>query len=141
MSEENTNIRTSIEASVMPVTAQALDKLAHDADLSVGEVIDRLTLRMTAHEIQWAVQLASEEVMMCLSGLSHEDFKEAFDQLMVDLAMALPEDKLSSLAQRAKAKREETMENISNLSPEDLASLKALLEQQAAAAEGKKPQP
>ena len=132
MCEENQIQLVPIEASVMPQTAQALEKLSHDADLTKGEVIDRLTLKMTARQVEYAVQLANEEVMMCLSGLNHEDFQVAFHSLMVNLAAAMDAKELEQLVGEAKAKQEELMQGFADMPQEDMEALKKALEQMAA---------
>lgn len=127
MSEQKFEL-VSIEAEVMPQTAAALQKLSHDVDLTVGQVIDRLTLRMTAHDVDYAVQLANEEVMTCLSGLDHQNFQIAFEQLVLNLAAALPGDKLTALVEKAEARQAEMMKNFSALPQEERQAIKAALE-------------
>lgn len=117
-----------VEGEVMPQTAAALQKLSHDADLTIGQVIDRLTLRMTAHEVDYAVQLANEEVMTCLSGLNHQDFQTAFEKLVLNLAVALPQEKLTVLVEKAEAHQEEMMQNLADLPQEERQAIKAALE-------------
>ena len=136
MCEEKQIQLVPIEASVMPQTAQALEKLSHDADLTKGEVIDRLTLRMTAHQVDYAVQLANEEVMMCLSGLNHDDFQVAVPGLMVNLAAAMDSKELEQLVGEAKAKQEELMQGFADMPQEDMEALKKALEQMAADQQG-----
>lgn len=130
MSEQNEKQfeLVSIEADVMPQTAAALQKLSHDVDLTVGQVIDRLTLRMTAHEVDYAVQLANEEVMTCLSGLSHDDFQVAFEKLVLNLAAAMSPEKLTSLVEKAKAQQEEMMKGFADMPQEERDAIKAALE-------------
>lgn len=118
----------SVEADVMPQTAAALQKLSHDADLTIGQVIDRLTLRMTAHDVDHAVQLANEEVMTCLSGLDHQNFQIAFEQLVLNLAAALPTEKLTALVEKAEARQAVMMQNLSALPQEERQAIKAALE-------------
>lgn len=130
-----------VEASVMPQTAAALQKLSHDVDLTIGQVIDRLTLRLTAHDVDHAVQLANEEVMSCLSGLNHDDFQIAFEKLVLNLAAAMSPEKLSSLVSQAQAQQEEMMKGFANMPQEEREALKAALEkmveqEKSACAEG-----
>lgn len=127
MSEQKFEL-VSIEAEVMPQTAAALQKLSHDVDLTIGQVIDRLTLRMTAHDVDYAVQLANEEVMTCLSGLDHQNFQIAFEQLVLNLAAALPGDKLTALVEKAETRQAEMMQNLSALPQEERQAIKAALE-------------
>ena len=134
MSEQNEkNVElVSIEASVMPQTAAALQKLSHDADLTVGEVIDRLSLRMTAHNVDYAVKLANEEVMTCLSGLSHDDFQVGYEQLVLNLAAALSPEKLQSVVEKAQAQQEAMMKGLADLPQEERDAIKAALEKMVA---------
>lgn len=118
----------SIEAAVMPQTAAALQKLSHEVDLTIGQVIDRLTLRLTAHDVDHAVQLANEEVLSCLSGLNHDDFQVAFEKLVLNLAATMSPEKLSSLVSKAQAQQEEMMKGFANLPEEEREAIKAALE-------------
>ena len=69
---------TRIEATVMKMTAEGLEKLSNETGLSIGEVIDRLTMNMRADNKDLAVSIAYQEVIMLLSRLPQEENSAAF---------------------------------------------------------------
>lgn len=79
-----------IKATVMRNTEESLRKISQESGMTIGEVIDRLTLRMCPKDVEIALQLIEEEIIICFSGLDHADCENAFVMLVTDLVASLP---------------------------------------------------
>lgn len=99
-----------IEATVMPQTAEALKILMEETELTIGEVIDRLTLQMCPDKLEHAVLLATEQVMFSISNLPDEQAKIALTETLVFLAGFVPADRLKGLEEKALMNRAQRLE-------------------------------
>lgn len=60
--EQKKSTLKEIKATVMPQTAEGLQMLMEETGLTVGEVIDRLTLQMCPDDLGFAVCFAQDQV-------------------------------------------------------------------------------
>lgn len=81
-----------IKAIVLCETMSALKQMAEHTDLSVGEVIDRLTLQMRPTQAAPAVRVALEEIGIVFSALEEADMTQAVRELIALLTACLPEE-------------------------------------------------
>lgn len=123
--KRKTGVR-KIHANVMKQTEQGLLRLAKESGLSVGEIIDRVTLNMRPSDPELAVQLLEEEIIICLSGLSDEDYKIAVTDLIVDLVSVVAHDEqiIDKLIECKKACVDAAKRMKENLSEEEWKTLK-----------------
>lgn len=111
---------TEIKATVMNQTVESLTQLCQNTGLSIGEVIDRLTMNMRPKEKDLAVSMAFQEIIMILSALPEEDNNAAFLDLITTLIAMVPGEFEDGLIKEAGEKRENLQKNLSSLSPEEL---------------------
>lgn len=97
-----------IKATVMPQTEKGLKILMESTGLTMGEVIDRLTLQMYPEQMEHAVQLAAELVFFSISKVPKEQFEDALMNIIILLAEFVPADHLKGLEQTVIANCEET---------------------------------
>jgi len=112
---------TQIEATVMKMTAEGLEKLSNETGLSVGEVIDRLTMQMKAKDKDLAVSIAYQEVIMQLSNLPQEETNSAFLELVTVLLAMVPEEYVEDVYERAALGRENANRCFERLTPDQRA--------------------
>ena len=112
---------TRIEATVMKMTAEGLEKLSNETGLSIGEVIDRLTMNMRADNKDLAVSIAYQEVIMLLSRLPQEENSAAFIELVTVLLAMVPEEYVEDIYKKAALGRENANRCFEQLSPEQRA--------------------
>jgi len=112
---------TQIEATVMKMTAESLEKLSNETGLSIGEVIDRLTMQMKAKDKDLAVSIAYQEVIMQLSNLPQEETDVAFLELVTVLLAMVPEEYVEDVYERAALGRENANRCFERLTAEERA--------------------
>ena len=98
-----------IKATVMPQTAEGLQMLMEETGLTIGEVIDRLTLQMRPDDLGFAVCFAQDQVFFSISNLPEEEQEEALTKIIIFLAGLVPVDHLKGLEQAAISKRAERL--------------------------------
>ena len=112
-----------IKATVMPQTAEGLQMLMEETGLTIGEVIDRLTLQMRPDDLGFAVCFAQDQVFFSISNLPEEEQEEALTKVIIFLAGLVPVNHLKGLEQAAISKRAERLkeykEHIEDLPEED----------------------
>lgn len=108
-----------IQATVMKETLDGINSICETSGLTIGEVIDRLTLKMVPYEADFAIQLAQEQMVICLSGLDEEEYTKAFIEILVVLLAALPTEELETLGARAIEKRQEMIQQIADMTEMD----------------------
>ena len=103
--EQKKSTLKEIKATVMPQTAEGLQMLMEETGLTVGEVIDRLTLQMCPDDLGFAVCFAQDQVFFSISNLPEEEQEEALTKIIIFLAGLVPVDHLKGLEQAAISKR------------------------------------
>ena len=73
-----------IKATVMPQTAEGLQMLMEETGLTVGEVIDRLTLQMCPDDLGFAVCFAQDQVFFSISSLPEEEQEEVDESMVME---------------------------------------------------------
>ena len=73
-----------IKATVMPQTAEGLQMLMEETGLTIGEVIDRLTLQMCPDDLGFAVCFAQEQVFFTISNLPEEEQEEVDESMVME---------------------------------------------------------
>lgn len=86
--EQKKSTLKEIKATVMPQTAEGLQMLMEETGLTVGEVIDRLTLQMCPDDLGFAVCFAQDQVFFSISNLPEEEQEEALTKIIIFLAGA-----------------------------------------------------
>lgn len=84
--EQKKSTLKEIKATVMPQTAEGLQMLMEETGLTVGEVIDRLTLQMCPDDLGFAVCFAQDQVFFSISNLPEEEQEEALTKIIIFLA-------------------------------------------------------
>lgn len=107
--EQKKSTLKEIKATVMPQTAEGLQMLMEETGLTIGEVIDRLTLQMCPDDLGFAVCFAQDQVFFSISSLPEEEQEEALTKIIIFLAGLVPVDHLKGLEQAAISKRAERL--------------------------------
>lgn len=107
--EQKKSTLKEIKATVMPQTAEGLQMLMEETGLTIGEVIDRLTLQMCPDDLGFAVCFAQEQVFFTISNLPEEEQEEALTKIIIFLAGLVPVDHLKGLEQAAISNRAERL--------------------------------
>ena len=81
-----------IKATVMPQTAEGLQMLMEETGLTIGEVIDRLTLQMRPDDLGFAVCFAQDQVFFSISNLPEEEQEEALTKICLLYTSPSPRD-------------------------------------------------
>ena len=87
---EKQGLLTELDTTVMKATMIALKIMAESSDLSIGEVIDRLILKMCPLDAHLAVTLALERIKITFSVLSDEERSKALKELVTSIAELNP---------------------------------------------------
>ena len=103
------SILKEIKATVMPQTAEGLQTLMDRTGLTIGEVIDRLTLQMRPDDLEIAVCCAQDQVFFSISNLPKEQAEEALEKIIIFLAGFVSADHLRGLEQKAISTRAERL--------------------------------
>ena len=124
-------ILKQIEATVMPQTKEALQLLMKQTGLTIGEVIDRLTLHICPDKLEQAVLLAEEQVYFSISNLPKGQVENALEELILFWSEFLPTDQLRGLEQKVIANRPKIIEQfrkgLDRLPAEEVARLEKKL--------------
>lgn len=88
--EQKKSTLKEIKATVMPQTAEGLQMLMEETGLTIGEVIDRLTLQMCPDDLGFAVCFAQDQVFFSISNLPEEEQEEALTKIIIFLAGLVP---------------------------------------------------
>ena len=81
--EQKKSTLKKIKATVMPQTAEGLQMLMEETGLTIGEVIDRLTLQMCPDDLGFAVCFAQDQVFFSISNLPEEEQEEALTKIII----------------------------------------------------------
>lgn len=103
------NLR-KLNVTVMRQTAESIKLLAREAGLSEGEVVDRLTLRFTPPDSDWAVEIIMEEISMVLASLPLEEQRNVFHLVSSTMLAMLPPDDWEEAINGARDIRMESLE-------------------------------
>lgn len=112
------NLR-KLNVTVMRQTAESIKLLAREAGLSEGEVVDRLTLRFTPPDSDWAVEIIMEEISMVLASLPLEEQRNVFHLVSSTMLAMLPPDDWKDAIDGAKDIRAESLEAYKELTEEE----------------------
>ena len=118
MDTKKEDLTKTLEATVMSKTLYVIQQMAQASQLSVGEVIDRLTLRLQATEINAAVLFAMDQIQILFSALSDDQLSEAFIQLVISIATFFPLDILETLPERVLEERLDYLRSLDTDNPE-----------------------
>lgn len=125
--KQKKSILKEITATVMPQTEEGLQTLMAQTGLTIGEVIDRLTLQIYPEKPEQAILLAEEQVIFSLTKLTEKQTEKALTEIIIFLAGYVPVKYLIELQQKAVAKREENLrrlkQEIEQLPPRDAKKL------------------
>ncbi len=112
------NLR-KLNVTVMRQTAESIKLLAREAGLSEGEVVDRLTLRFTPPDSDWAVEIIMEEISMVLASLPLEEQRNVFHLISSTMLAMLPPDDWKEAIDGAKDIRMESLQAYKELTEEE----------------------
>ena len=82
--EQKKSTLKEIKATVMPQTAEGLQMPMEETGLTIGEVIDRLTLQMCPDDLGFAVCFAQEQVFFTISNLPEEEQEEVDESMVME---------------------------------------------------------
>ena len=82
--EQKKSTLKEIKATVMPQTAEGLQMLMEETGLTIGEVIDRLTLQMCPDDLGFAVCFAQDQVFFSISNLPEEEQEEVDESMVME---------------------------------------------------------
>ena len=121
--KQKKSILKEITATVMPQTEEGLQTLMAQTGLTMGEVIDRLTLQIDPEKPEQAALLAEEQVFFTISKLTERQAERVLAEIIVFLAGFVPAEHLTELQQKTIANREENLrrfkQEIEQLPPRD----------------------
>lgn len=123
MPEEEQGLLTELEITIMKATKNALDTMAEHSELTIGEVVDRLVLKMCPLDVDFAMALALERIRITFSALSDEERGKALHELIMNMAAFLPSNEIEKLQIRAKNKRIELLSDFVEMNDEDRAEI------------------
>ena len=83
------NRLTEIQATVIADTAKSLNEMSDTAKMSIGEVIDRLTLRFTPDDYEIAANIVETEILMIFSKLPEAEVEKGLRRVTTDLLAML----------------------------------------------------
>lgn len=125
--KQKKSILKEITATVMPQTEEGLQTLMEQTGLTIGEVIDRLTLQMYPEKTEQAILLAEEQVIFSLTKLTEKQTEKALTEIIIFLAGYVPAERLMELQKKVAASREKNLERfkqeIEQLPPRDAKKL------------------
>ena len=96
---ENLNI------AVTEMTANALRKVAEEAHISIGEVVDRYALNVAPDNPDNAFLLIMEHYLICVSRLSKKDSAQVFGNICGVFLGSIPPEELDDIVSSIKSTR------------------------------------
>lgn len=111
----------TIELTVMKTTVEDLNYLSQTSQLSMGEVVDRLTARISTEDPELAHVLIAEDMIVLMSRLSQENAMKVMCDIAKELMMPFPPEQMDQLVAEAKEARKESQEMFSAMTPEERA--------------------
>lgn len=125
--KQKKSILKEITATVMPQTEEGLQTLMEQTGLTIGEVIDRLTLQIYPEKPEQAILLAEEQVIFSLTKLTEKQTERALTEIIIFLAGYVPAGRLMELQKKVAASREKNLERfkqeVEQLPPRDAKKL------------------
>lgn len=91
-----------INVKVMAKTKEVLESIAETGGLSVGEVIDRLVLKLSPDDVDIAHVLILENILINTSRLTREESDAAILKVLKVLESACVEDMRNEMGERFK---------------------------------------
>lgn len=88
---EKTNFE-EITATVLPQTKNALENMSEVSGISVGEIIDRMTLKWSPKDPEYAAQLILDEMVIHSRYLGPEDFNRTVSIVLAVIKKSLAID-------------------------------------------------
>lgn len=116
-----------IEATVMPQTAESIRRSQEDTGLTIGELIDRMTLHIKPRDAQVAIQLILEDVAIIISELSAEQTREVLSAVTSTLTALLPLDEMKLSFHDAIEKQQALLHGLMNMNEADREELWRLI--------------
>ena len=117
-----------IEATIMPQTAESIRRSQEETGLTVGELIDRMTLHIKPRDAKVAIQLILEDVAIIISDLTAEQTRETLSAVTSTLTALLPLDTMKLSFHDAIEKQQTLLHGLMDMSEEDREELWRLIE-------------
>ena len=118
-----------IEATVMPQTAESIRKSQEETGLTIGELIDRMTLHIKPRDAKVAIQLILEDVAIIISELTAEQTLEVLSAITSTLTALLPLDSMK-LSFHDAIEKQVLLRSLMDMSEEDREELWRLINQE-----------
>lgn len=118
-----------IEMTVMKDTANGLRKIAKDAGITIGEVVDRLVVQMTPTDPIVAETLLTQELMIIMSKLSQEDSQKVNANFAEAILLSCSPESLDELVAEVRRKKLNVLEQLMSLPDEKRAEVRDVLQQ------------
>lgn len=109
----------NIKLTVMHTTAADLKYLAETSKLSEGEVVDRLTAKISSTDPEIAEKLTLEDIMILTAKLGREDKANVLYNIASILMAFFPSEIMDQIMEDAKEMRKETQEEFSTMTQEE----------------------
>ena len=94
-----------LEIEVTSKTAEVLRKVAKEAYIPIGEVVDRYALNVAPYDPKQAVLLILEHYLICVSRLSQKDSDQVFGEICGVFLGTIPPEELDEVVSRIKSTR------------------------------------
>lgn len=130
----------TIEITVMSKTADDLEYLGQKSQLTTGEVVDRLTARISSKDPEVAYALIMDDLLLLMAHLSQEDKIKVMSDVVVDHLLAFPPEFMDELVAEAKEKRRAALKKMENLTSEQKAELATAYQDYVSGAEQRGPE-
>lgn len=98
----------NLDITVMKGTADGLRKIAHDAGMTIGEVVDRLTIQMCPTDPDIAFTFIMQEILIITSDLNKENKEKVLLDAAYMFLVSCSPGQLDSLVADVKQHRKET---------------------------------
>lgn len=99
-----------IKATVLERTYQSIKGMMKESGGTMGDVIDKMSIRFSPSEPKLAIPLALEELGVCLSGLAPAEAKEAHMEIAATLMAAMTSEENKVVHEKAANKQSELAE-------------------------------
>lgn len=114
----------TIEMTVMGTTVEDLNYLAKTSNLSIGEVVDRLTARVASKDLDIVHQLVSEDVVILMAHLSMQDQIKLLYEVIKEFLSVFPDEAMEMIIADAKAERAKAQDKVSAMTQEEKDEMK-----------------
>ena len=118
-----------LKIEVTKKTADALRKVAGEAHISIGEVVDRYALNTAPDDPDSAFLLAMEQYLICVSRLSKKDSAQVFGDVCGIFLGSIPPEELDGIVSDIKSRRNREDPAIEPVTEEEQAAYRKAIDE------------